>query len=171
MRHRAALLCACCRPISGAARGVRAGRPAPRCIRQHTSAYVSIRENTSAYVSRRRDLLLVERDLLEQRVENHRHRQAGVRHLCMRQHTSAYVSIRQHRESQAPTGRRAAPVTVFRRSMSAYVSVRQRMTSRRAAPVTMFRRSAAGRSPAAPAARRSRPAATQRTLGGSARAS
>jgi hypothetical protein len=81
-----------------------------RCMRQHTSAYVSsIRQHTSAHVSIRGDISILQ----------HQRR-------CIRQHTSAgYVSrIRQRTSLYVSVLQRTSAYVSIRQHTSAYVSVR-----------------------------------------------
>jgi hypothetical protein len=100
---------------------------------QHTSAYVSIRQHTSAYVSHLkayalfdmlfvtalvRKLLLPVRGPLEKLV---------LQCVSIRQHTSAYFSIRQHTSASSfcQFVGRSKTCTAVRQHTSAYFSIRQ----------------------------------------------
>ncbi len=123
-----------------------------RCIRQHTSAYVSIRQHTSAYVSIRQHTYRVvdgceeeeEMDLIQQTESLSRsvtsayisiqHTSASRHRACLvllRQHTSAYVSIRQHTSASSRLRACLALLRLYtsaysiRQHTSAYVSMRQ----------------------------------------------
>jgi hypothetical protein len=96
-------------------------------IRQHTSAYVSIRQHTSAYVSiriripSRRGLGGRDRDgPLAARTPR-----KPPRCTCrIRQHTSAYVSIRQHTSAYVSIRQNTSAYVCIRLHTSAYVSIR-----------------------------------------------
>jgi hypothetical protein len=122
-------------------------------IRQHTSAYVSIRQHTSAYVSIRphasayRSAYVSRRQRLREGVTEgavcERLRERCVRGLghgtlsrlqartsssriSIRQHTSAYVSIRQRlRQERAPLPHASAAAAGSAPAPPAYVSIRQ----------------------------------------------
>jgi hypothetical protein len=112
-------------------------------IRQHTSAYVSIRQHTSAYVSIRNGSTVPGAADLSSRLLNSAAtsqtqcsrfaRAPYTRCSCIRQHTSACVSIRQQcsRFARAPYTRcscirQHTPACVsIRQHTSAYVSIRQ----------------------------------------------
>jgi hypothetical protein len=104
-------------------------------IRQHTSAYVSIREDiyhTSAYVRIREDIYQPTLSVWSSEEQ----RRAVAVCTCIRQHTSAHVSIRQHTSAYVRTRQHTAYVSIsataeslcliyvrMRPHTSAYVSI------------------------------------------------
>jgi hypothetical protein len=103
------------------------------CMRPHTSAYVSM--HTYAYVS-----IHVGGTVLLDEPPDRLHTSAYV--VSIRQHSSAFVSIRQHMP---------AYVVSIRQHSSAFVSIPRRQSGRRRAGA---RRSAAILAPAAPTPQR-----------------
>ncbi len=94
-------------------------------IRQHTSAYVSIRQHTSAYVSiRQQTSAYVPTNTSPSHTTSPPPR-AYPSPPSTRQHTSAYVSIRQHTSAYVSIRQHTSAHISTRQHTSAHVSIRQ----------------------------------------------
>jgi hypothetical protein len=111
-------------------------------IRQHTSAYVSIRQHTSAYVSirtsrpscmpaRRPVTRMMSCPFSGGRSDVMRSRSSTALTCCdsIRQHKSAYGSIRQHTHLRQHIARQHSTAHIIHQHTSAYVSIRQHMSA------------------------------------------
>ncbi len=95
--------------------------PAYISIRQHTSEYVSIHQHTSANISIRQHTLVF--DLVENPALFDTKLLGGGASDCIRQHTSAYVSIRQHTPAYVSIRQHTSVYVSVHQHTSVYVSI------------------------------------------------